>query len=461
MTATTDLSSALDLLRRRTTGQVITPADEGYDTARAAWNLAFEHRPAVVVAAETAADVVAAVDHARSEGLRIAVQTTGHGVARVADAGAMLIDLSRLVSVEIDPEARTATVGGGTTWRPVLEAAAAVGLAPLLGSTPDVGAVGYTLGGGLGWLAREHGLCRDTLRAAQLVTPDGDLVEVSAASNPELLWALRGGGTSGLGIVTSMTVDLVPATTVYGGNLLYPAEMAPEVMARYADWVTDLPSAMTSSVLIMNFPPFEEVPEPIRGRSFVIVRGCFDGPVEEGQALVDTWRSWAAPELDMFGPMPFSAVETISNDPVDPMPAAVTTEWLTGLTPEVIDVLCAATLPAGGPPALLLSEVRHVAGALGRGDGVALGRTSDLLLEVVAAVPTPEAEVGVRATLAGLRDRLAPSTTGGTYLNFTEGEEKQARSSSGFGPEALERLRAVKAEVDPQDVMSHGVDVTR
>ena len=461
MTATTDLSSAIDLLRRRTTGQVVTPADEGYDSARSAWNLAFEHRPALIVAAETTADVVAAVDHARSEGLRIAVQTTGHGVARVADAGAVLIDLSRLVSVEIDPDARTATVGGGTTWRPVLEAAAAVGLAPLLGSTPDVGAVGYTLGGGLGWLARGHGLCRDTLRAAEVVTPDGDVVDVSEASNPELLWALRGGGTSGLGIVTSMTVDLVPVTTVYGGNLLYPAEMAPEVMARYADWVTDLPEAMTSSVLIMNFPPFEEVPEPVRGRSFVIVRGCFDGPVEEGQALVDTWRSWAAPALDMFGPMPFSMVETISNDPVDPMPAAVTTEWLTRLTPEVIDVLCTTILPAGGPPALAFAEVRHVGGALGRADGVALGRTSDLLLNVIGPAPTPEVEVAVKAALADLRDRLAPFTTGGTYLNFTEGEEKQVRSASGFEVEALERLRAVKGSVDPEDVMSHGVDVTR
>ena len=461
MTTTDDLTATLDVLRRQTTGEVITPSDEGYDGARTAWNLALEHHPAVVVVAESTDDVVAAVRHARSQGLRIAVQTTGHGVARVADAGAMLIDLSRLVDVRVDPEARTATVAGGTTWLPVLEAAAATGLAPLLGSTPHVGAVGYTLGGGLGWLARAHGLCRDTLRAAQVVTLEGDVVEVSEASNPELLWALRGGGTAGLGIVTSMTVDLVPVTTVYAGNLLYPAAMAPEVMARYADWTTGLPKGMTSSVVLMNFPPFEEVPEPLRGRSFVIVRGCFDGPVEEGQALVDTWRAWAPPAIDLFGPMPFSAVETISNDPVDPMPAAVTTEWLTELSAEVIDSLCAATYPNGGPPALVFAEVRHVGGAMGRADGVTLGGTSDLLLELVGVTPTPEVAEVVKGVQAGLRRRLAPFTTGGTYLNFTEGEEKQARSASGFDAAALERLRAVKAEVDPEDVMSHGVDVCR
>ncbi len=250
MTAIAHLSSTLDQLRRATTGQVVTADDGAYDDVRSVWNLSFQHAPAVVVVAETTGDVVAAVRHARSEGLRIAVQTTGHGVARVADAAALLLDLSKLVDVRVDSEARTATVAGGTTWRPVLEAASAVGLAPLLGSTPDVGVVGYTLGGGLGWLARAHGMGRDMLRAAELVTPDGEVVEVSEASNPELLWALRGGGTSGLGIVTSMTVDLVPLTTVYGGNLLYPAEMAADVMARYAEWVQDLPgpSSATSSL---------------------------------------------------------------------------------------------------------------------------------------------------------------------------------------------------------------------
>ena len=461
MTTTVDLDATLDELRRQITGEVVAPSDAGYDGARTAWNLTYEHRPALVVVAASSDDVVAAVRFARSTGLRIAVQTTGHGVARAADAGAMLIDLSRLVDVQIDADARTATVGGGTTWQPVLEAAAASGLAPLLGSTPHVGAVGYTLGGGIGWLARAHGLCRDTLRAAQLVTLDGDVLEVSEASNPELLWALRGGGTAGLGIVTSMTVDLVPVATVYAGNLLYPAEMAPEVMARYADWVADLPAGMTSSIVLMNFPPFEEVPDPLRGRSFVIVRGCFDGPVEEGQALVDTWRAWAPPALDMFGPMPFTAMATISNDPVDPMPAVVTTEWLTELSGEVIEGLCAATYPNGGPPALVFAEVRHVAGAMARTGGVTLGRTSDLLLEMVGATPTPEATELVRSVQAGVRRRLAPFTTGGTYLNFTEGEEKQDRSASGFDPAALERLRAVKAEVDPEDVMSHGVDVSR
>jgi hypothetical protein len=440
---------------------VLTPGDEGFVAAALAWNVRYAHRPAVIVMAETSDDVARAVAFARARHMKIAVQSSGHGFARAAD-DALLISLRRLDDVDIDPQARTARIAGGAKWWPVLEQASAVGLAPLLGSTPDVGAVGYTLGGGMGWLARKHGLSIDAVRSFEIVTTDGELKTASADVDPELFWALRGGGAGGLGIVTAMTVDLVPVDMVYAGNLLYPAAMAREVMARYAAWVETTPDELTSSVVLMNMPPLEEVPEPLRGQSFVIIRGCFCGPLDEGAELMRFWRDWEAPAFDMFGPMPFGEAATISNDPVDPMPAAVSTEWLTDIDDEVAETLIEATYPAGGPPLLVFSEVRHVGGAVHRNEGGAFGvRDSSLLLEMVAITPTEEIALAADAHIRALRFTLAPHTTGQAYLNFCEGEEKRARTEEGFSPEKYDRLKAVKARMDRDDLMAFGLDLTR
>lgn len=454
-------TNPLDDLRARCTGEVLTPDDEGYVAAAMAWNVRFAHRPSVIVLAETSEDVAEAVCHARAHDLKIAVQSSGHGFARVAD-GALLVNLSRLAGFRINAEDRSARLAGGVKWWPVLEAAAAVGLAPMLGSTPDVGAVGYTLGGGMGWLARKYGLSLDHVRSFEIVTTDGQLRTTSQDFDPELFWALRGGGAGGLGIVTAMTIELMPVSMVYGGNLLYPAAMAREVLTRYADWVETVPDEMTSSVVLMNFPPMDEVPEPLRGQSFIIVRGCFCGPLEQGEELMRPWREWASPAFDMFGPMPFGEVATISNDPVDPVPAAVSTEWLTDLGRDVVDALITATYPTAGPPLLAFSEVRHAGAAVSRNDAGAYGnRESTLLLEMVAITPTEEIAQAADAHIKALRFELAPHTTGGAYLNFCEGEEKRARTQEGFGADDFRRLQAVKARMDATDVMAFGLDLSK
>lgn len=450
-------------LRTRTTGAVLTATDSGYDAARAAWNVVVQQRPAVIVVPESDADIVAAVRFARAAGLRVAIQATGHGVARPAD-DAVLIVTAKLDAVTIDPAARTARISAGAKWGAVLAPAQEHGLAPLLGSTTDVGAVGYTLGGGIGWLARRYGLASDSVRSFDLVAPDGSLVHTSADQRPELFWALKGGGGGTLGVVTAMEIELYPVRTVYAGNLLYPADMAREVMTRWREWAAGASDELTSSVVLMNFPPFEEVPEPIRGKSFVIVRGCWSGDLAEGEALVDQWRSWRAPVLDMFGPMPFSAADAISNDPVDPMPAMVTSEWFDTLPDEAIDILVKATvLEPGRQPSLVFSEIRHAGGAIRTNAAKAAndrGRSGEFLLEMVGFVPHPHAGLALEAHLRHTRLALAPFVTGATYLNFTEGREKQERSAAAYSPEHLRRLQAVKTSVDPDDRFSHGFGIT-
>lgn len=450
-------------LRHRIVGDVLVPTDDGFAAACAAWNLCFTHDPAVVVIAGATADITEAVRFARAGGHRVAIQATGHGIARPAADGVLIVT-SRLTDVTIDVEARTAHVSCGAKWGAVLAPAQEHGLAPLLGSTTDVGAIGYTLGGGMGWLGRRYGLASDSVRSFDLVLPDGTEVHTSAAEQPELFWALKGGGGGTFGVVTSMEIELYPVSTVYAGNLLYPVEMAAEVIARYRTWVVEgIDEHLTSAVLIMNFPPLDIVPEPIRGQSFVIVRGCWSGDLAEGQRLIDTWRTWRTPAVDMFGPMPFSAADTISNDPVDPIPAMVSTEWFDTLPDAAIDTLVAATVPDGEhPPMLLFSELRHAGGrvrANAAGAANDRGRAGELLLEMVGMVFGPENGEALADHIGRTRQELAPFVTGAAYVNFLEGPEKHERSATAYSDEHMARLQAVKDAVDGDGRFCHGVDI--
>jgi hypothetical protein len=460
---TISLDDAVADLRDRVGGAVLTERDSNYAEACAAWNLVFQHHPAVLVVAESAADIAEAVRFARAGGFRVAVQATGHGVARVAD-GAVLIVTSKMTDVTIDPAARIATVAAGAKWGAVLAPAQQHGLAPLLGSTTDVGAIGYTLGGGMGWLGRRYGLASDSARAFDVVTPDGDLVRADSSQNAELFWALKGGGAGTFGVITSMEIELYPVSTVYAGNLLYPIEMAAEVVARWRDWVAGMDDRLTSSVVIMNFPPLEIVPEPVRGQSFVMVRGCWSGDLLDGEALINRWRSWRTPALDMFGPMPFSMADTISNDPVDPLPGMVTTELLDSIPDAAIEVLVNATVSQPGQmPLLLMSEIRHMGGAIRANSIYAAndaGRSAEFVLEMVGLALTADIGAALHALLQSTRAQLAPYVTGATYLNFTEGAERQQRTPTAYSADNFRRLQAVKDAVDSADRFCHGFGVT-
>jgi FAD/FMN-containing dehydrogenase len=285
----------LQALRADIAGQVSVPSQASYDQARQAWNLAVDERPSVVVVAETASDVVNAVRYARARGMRIAPQGTGHGAAPLEPLeGAMLIRTTPMRRVDIDPATRTARVEAGAVWQDVIVPAAEHGLAGLAGSSPNVGVMGYTLGGGLGWLARRYGLAANSVTAAEIVTPAGDLVRADADHEPGLFWAVRGGG--GVGVVTALEMQLYPVRELYAGDLFFPIQRAAEVLHTWREWTSTAPDDVTSMTHMLRLPPLPEVPEPLRGRAFVIVEAAYLGDAGSGAELIrhcaDSARKW-------------------------------------------------------------------------------------------------------------------------------------------------------------------------
>ncbi|WP_166395244.1 FAD-binding oxidoreductase [Rubrobacter marinus] len=445
--------TALGAFRAGLRGEAYAPGEEGYDGARSAWNLAVHQEPALVVMAEDAADVLAAVRFARARGLGVGVMATGHGVGAACDGG-VLINTSRMRGVSVDPGSRTARVEAGAKWSDVVPEIQKFGLAGLVGSTTDVGVVGYTMGGGFGWLGRRYGLNSGTMREAEVVTATGELIRASAHENADLFWGLKGGGGN-FGIVTSLELDLYPLETVYGGNLFYGLERAREVLNLYREWAETLPDEMSTAVAFLNFPPIPELPEPLRGGSFVAVRGCYcgDSP-EEGEDLLRPVREGLGePVVDAFGVMPYAAMDSISMDPVDPIGACQSAEMLRDLTPEAVDALVEV---AGAGSPLIMLEIRQLGGALSRVPGhlSPLGRgEARYSMNGVGAAFSPEMVRGVRAYLARLAEETRPHQTGETYVNFMEGDDaSEERVRAAYPPEDWERLVALKDRYDGENL---------
>jgi hypothetical protein len=450
-------------LRATVRGAVLVDGDDGYEQRCLGWNLLRAHRPVVVVVAAGADDVVAAVRFALDHGMGLGVQATGHGMAVPVDG--VLLDTSSMTDLFVDASRRTASIGAGCTWAQVLAATQRHGLAPLLGSSPTVGAVGYTLGGGLGWLARKHGAACDSVRWFDVVTPDGEVRRTSLTDEPDLFRGLRGGGGA-FGVVTAMEVDLVPVSTVYAGNLYYPPGLAADIADRYGEWAGEVPDELTSSLVCLNAPPAPAVPEPIRGRSFVVVRGCWCGDLVEGAALIDDWRSQLPPAIDQWGEMPFTECARISADRLDPTPAVVAGEWLARCDAAVGASLADATFPSGGaPPArsaplLTFSELRHVGGAVARSDGAttSLGhRDHPFFLNAVGVAadgdPTPIVDHQRRLLRA-----LGDAATGDAYLNYLDQDARRRRTADAFDAADRPRLAALQRRFDPGVLLRYGAD---
>lgn len=459
--ATTPTLVAVPILNSQLNGRVILPDDPEYDSARRAWNLAVEQNPAVIVVAKTAQDIAAAVNYARNHELGVAVQATGHGNVRPAD-DCLLILTHEMTGVEVDPLSGTARVEAGVKWGAVLALAQQHGLAPLLGSSPEVGAIGYTLGGGLGWLGRKYGMSTDNVVQFEVVTADGRIRIASATENPELFWGLRGGGGS-LGVVAAMTIRLFPVTEVYAGNLYYPIALAGDVFRHYRSWIAGAPDELTSSVLVMNFPPLPNLPEMLRGQSFAIVRGCYCGPVTEGEQILRHWREWQQPLIDDFKTIPFSQAAIISNDPVDPLPSFQTGAWLRELSDPAIEAIVHYARGTEQMHNLIFAEIRHAGGAIQRvsADSAVFGnRDAELLLWLVGLTPTTEDHQALVAYLDRLKTVLRPYLTGGVYMNALEGIESQQRIRSGLAPGGYDRLALVKAQVDPDNLFGFTFNVS-
>ena len=352
-------------------GEVSAPADSGWDTARQAWNLAVDQRPALVAEPLDAADVAAVVDFARSNGLRVAPQGTGHNANAIRSLDdTVLLATRRMRGVEIDAEARIARVQAGTLTVEVAEAATEVGLFPLLGSGPDVGVVGYTLGGGLSWLGRKHGLAANHVTAVEVVTPDGELRRATQTEHPELFWALRGGGGS-FGVVTALEYGLLPYGELYAGMFLWPFERHAEVLAAWHGLTGSALDELTTWFRLLHLPPDEDLPPFLRGRSVVAIDGIFVGDTADGEAEVAELRR-LEPELDTWGPMTAAAVSHLHMDPEEPIPYASAARLLGELDAAALEAFAGSVQP--GTP-LIFGELRHLGGALARApeDSGALG----------------------------------------------------------------------------------------
>jgi hypothetical protein len=440
-------------LAQQVIGAVLDGGHPAAEAEAAGFNTAVVHRPAVVVAAETAGDVAAAVRYAHDEGLPVTVQATGHGASVPAD-GSVLVSTRRMRGVRVDPVARVARVEAGVRWRAVIDAAVPHGLAPLSGSSSGVGVVGYTLGGGLGHLARRHGFAADHVRAIDLVTATGELTTVTAQSDPELFWAVRG-GQARFGIVTALELDLFPVPRFFGGAMLFTGPAVGDVLQAFSTWAPTMPEEVTTSVALLRLPPVDDVPPPLRGVVTLALRFGFTGSPEQGQALLAPMREVATtPVLDSVGPMSYAGVDGIHMDPTEPMPAVATGGLLGSMPAGLVDTLLGVAGPDVEVP-LAMVELRLMGAALGRPPVVpnaVAGRDGAFSLSVVAPAPPPLLETA-HAVTSGVVDALAPWSTGSSLVNFAG----PAPASSVWAPDALERLRRVKATVDPRDVFGGGL----
>lgn len=445
---------ALEKLRRDLRGAMYAPGDGEYDSARQGWNLRVRQWPAVIVEAADVADVVTAVRFARAHGLPMAVMRTGHGLVAPCDDGVLLLT-ERLQGVEVDPVAQVARIAAGALWAGVLPIVTPHGLIPLIGSTPYVGAVGYSLGGGVGWLGRKYGLAVDSVRAFDIVTADGELRHVTAASEPALFWAARGGGGN-FGVVTSLECQLYPVAELYGGNLFYPIESAAAVLSAYGRWAPTLPDEFTTAFLMIRFPPMPELPPALAGQTLCVVRGCYDGDMATGEALLRPMREVAPLALDAFGPMPASDLERVASDPIDPLPVASWTETLRELDAPTGQALL--QLFASGPQTPFFAiETRHLGGSVAiqaplQASAFSL-RDVGYVLFTYGLLADPALEPDFARYFAEVATTLRPYATGGLYYNFlgdTDTTPERARAT--HTPAHQRRLAAIKAAYDPANM---------
>jgi len=439
-------------------GRTATPADSDWDAARAAWNLAADQRPEAVVFAEGADDVAAAVRFAAERGLRVAAQGTGHGAGPLASLeGAILVKTERMRGVAVDPDTRTARIEAGVLAAELGAAAGEHGLSALPGSSPDVGTIGYTLGGGLSWLGRRYGFACNRVSAIELVTAEGEARTVDAGSDPDLFWALRGGG-GGYTVVTALHLRLVPIADLYAGALLFPATVGAEAVRAYREWAAGLPDEVTSIVRFLNVPDIPGPPEPLRGKSLLTIGAACIGDRGEGEATIAPLRQIGEPVFDTFDQIPTAGLSEIHMDPPEPVPGIGDGMTIAELPDEAIEAFTGVAGPDSGTP-LILTELRHLGGALGRPaeDGGALSKLdAGFVMYSVGMAATPEMAGAVGAHLDKTEAAMRPWAADGSYYNFSD---RPRDVDAILPPDVVARLVEVKRRWDPGNriIANHAV----
>jgi FAD/FMN-containing dehydrogenase len=440
-------------LRESVQAEIVTSEDDGYAEASRIWNGAHDgHRPALVVRCRGAADVIATVGFARSNDLTIAVRGGGHSVAgfSTVDDG-IVIDLSQMNGVRVDPAARRATVGGGATWADVDYETQAHGLATTGGLVSSTGVGGFTLGGGIGWTMRKFGLACDNLVGADVVTADGRLVHASETENPDLLWGLRGGGGN-FGIVTQFELELYPlGPMVYAGPIFYSADADRDLLRVFREWAAKAPDEITGLVNLTTAPPLPVIPEEWHGKKVAAFIATSSGPLDEGEALVSAFRDVAEPVADLLGPMPYHVIQTL----IDPLWERGIHSYfkatnLARLDDELVDRLTELHLAAPGPQCEI--HVHQMGGAVARvADGATAfaERTMPYVLNAVTGWRDDHSGASHTEWARNVIAAASDASTGRAYVNFL-GDTDAARTS--YGEETYSRLVSLKNEYDPTNV---------
>jgi FAD/FMN-containing dehydrogenase len=447
-------TEAVDALRARFADAVVVAGEADWDAARMAFNLTVDQRPEAVARPASAAQTAEIVAAAADLGLRVTVQGSSHNVAPLGSLeGTLLVRLERMKAVEIDAEAQIARVEAGARWWDVVPPASELGLSALHGSSPEVNVVGYTLGGGLGWQARKRGLQANSITAIEAVTADGELRRVDGDHEADLFWALRGGGGS-FAVVTAIEFRLYPAQALYAGALFYPFEKGAEVLHAWHELTRTAPEEITTSARLLQFPPLDDLPELVRGKSFAIVDGAFLGSEEDGAEVLRPLRE-LVPKIDTVAMVAPAALSEMHMDPLEPIPYLSTHALLGSVSEEVIDD--AVEIAAGAPVPIF--ELRHCGGALSRaepGFGALASLPGEYMMFAATPVMDPAQVPMIEAGLARVDGAFA-SCDVGRYLNFTE---VRADVATMFPAATLERLRQVKAQYDPDGVIRANHEIT-
>ena len=431
----------------------IGPTDAAYDERRALFNAMIDKRPRLIAACKTPADIRAALDRARQDGLAVAVRSAGHSVAgQSTNDDGLVIDVRDMTDIAIDPAARTARVGGGCTWADFDAAAQEHGLATTGGRVSTTGVAGLTLGGGSGWLERKHGLACDNLLAVELVTADGREIRADDTQHQDLLWASKGGGGN-FGVVTALEFALHPVgPTILGGLMAWPADAADHVARVYRDWADDAPDELGSGLVMLSGPPEEFIPAHLQNQPMVAIAVMWSGDEAEGAALVQVMRD-LEPDLDLVGPMPYAQLQSMIDDPPG-FRQYWSADYHDAFPDQAIDLFLAAgrsrtspltqhlLLPWGGA----LSRIEEDATPMAQ-------RGARWVTHPFATWADPADDELNIAWVRAYRAGNAPFTTGGVYLNFI-GDEGEERINAAFGTAKLDRLAAIKAEYDPDNVFA-------
>lgn len=455
MTGTIDMSvpsahEGLAALRPALRGALVLPDEDGFAQAAQAWNLAVAQQPVAVVEAADAADVVAVVRAATAGGLVVGAQPGGHGATRALD-GAVLVRTGALDEVWVDADARVARVGAGVKWGQLLQELDGTGLVGLAGSNPDVSVVGYLLGGGMSWFGRRHGVAAGALRAVEIVDGTGTHRWVTDNSDPELMWALRGGGGE-FGIVTRVEIALQAEPELHGGKLIFPAAQARSVLAAFAEVTRGAPDGLTCWASLMHLPDAPFIPEEVRGQSFAVVDVTWLGPADEADGLIAPLRSAGTVLSDSFGPVAIGRLGEVAAEPTTPTPSIDWSAVLSALDDACIDRILAA---AGdrSRTAIVSLQIRHIGGALAEPTDRpgAIDHVPGEYLVFAFGVPAvPELVEPIRASLRAVADACEPVDLGRMPLTLLGAGQPLSQVHD---EATLARLRQVKRRVDPHGVI--------